>query len=216
LTIVVVTFVIKDVLRDSQKDLVDSLEATRNASVLKTGIDRLQDNLDTIQYRLQSFGILNLQTTNSRDSILQSIANSKEDLTLTDHRVQNLRETYKLLSQQLRGSDRAKAEQALKRDQATLNDFQRKNAALRSQPTPSSEEQLSNLAKTASDLSHNYWKASEQLFTIQDVLEPFKSECSSAARHLRTFTYLSYLLYPLGILIGIIGQFAGVKPPGRE
>jgi hypothetical protein len=40
----------------------------------------------------------------------------------------------------------------------------------------------------------------------------FDKEYSSANRHLKIFTYISYVLYPLGILIGILFQAAGLKP----
>jgi hypothetical protein len=43
-----------------------------------------------------------------------------------------------------------------------------------------------------------------------------QARLASAKRHLRTFTYISYALYPLGIVIGILGQLAGVKAPGGE
>jgi hypothetical protein len=42
----------------------------------------------------------------------------------------------------------------------------------------------------------------------------FDKEYSSANRHLRTFTYVSYVLYPAGILIGILFQVAVLYPLG--
>jgi hypothetical protein len=40
-----------------------------------------------------------------------------------------------------------------------------------------------------------------------DLVRYLQRAVSSADRHLRTFTYLSfYVLYPLGVLIGILGQ----------
>jgi hypothetical protein len=52
---------------------------------------------------------------------------------------------------------------------------------------------------------------------VSDIIARFDAEVASANRHLRTFSYLSYyVLYPLGIIIGILGQLAGVRSPGGE
>jgi hypothetical protein len=47
LVIVVSTFIVKDVLRDNQKDLVSSFETTRNVVALRAGIDNLQASVDS-------------------------------------------------------------------------------------------------------------------------------------------------------------------------
>jgi hypothetical protein len=45
------------------------------------------------------------------------------------------------------------------------------------------------------------------------LLDIFERETASTARRLRTFSYLSYyILYPAGLLIGVLGQFVGAKP----
>jgi len=53
-------------------------------------------------------------------------------------------------------------------------------------------------------------------FRMHRLISLFDNQAASAKRHLRTFTYISYALYPLGIVIGLLGQLAGVKPPGGE
>jgi hypothetical protein len=53
-------------------------------------------------------------------------------------------------------------------------------------------------------------------FNPYGLIKQFEEDSASATRHLRTFTYLSYyFLYPLGVIIAILGQFAGVKVPGE-
>ena len=114
-------------------------------------------------------------------------------------------------------SIRVKADMYVKPCQTTLAELQRQESVLREQAKPQSAAEVSQLETNASQLSGRYWSESKP-FTdeTRKVLDLFQAEYLSATRHLRTFTYLSYVLYPLGIIIGILGQLAGVKPPGGE
>jgi hypothetical protein len=50
----------------------------------------------------------------------------------------------------------------------------------------------------------------------EQILEDFERESRHAKRRLYRFTIMSYVLYPLGILIGLFGQMIGVKPATGE
>jgi hypothetical protein len=50
---------------------------------------------------------------------------------------------------------------------------------------------------------------------LQKITRTFNSIIVSQERHLRTITYISYVLYPLGILVGVLGQLGGRKGPRR-
>lgn len=42
----------------------------------------------------------------------------------------------------------------------------------------------------------------------------FEKETTHATHWFRTCTYVTYVLYPAGVLIGILGGIAGAKAPG--
>jgi hypothetical protein len=81
----------------------------------------------------------------------------------------------------------------------------------------SSPNESGGVAWKISQFSGKYWKETKR-FTDEthNVLDPFERQYVSANCYLKIFTYISYVLYPAGILIGILGQVAGVKPPGGE
>ena len=49
-----------------------------------------------------------------------------------------------------------------------------------------------------------------------ELLTKVSREAHKETRRLNTFTYVSYFLYPVGVLIGVLGQLAGVKSADRE
>jgi hypothetical protein len=216
LLIVIGTFVVKDVLRDNQKDLVDSLEATRNVWFLSESIDDVQKSLEGILYKLHRLEILNMGVTDPSEKTKKSIDNAKKDLTLSDERLKSLKATYNLLYAKLPANIQVEADKSLKHLTA-LEALQRQESALLKKPDPQSEDQASQLETEISQFSGMYWKETKR-FTDEthNVLDLFERQYVSANCYLKIFTYISYVLYPAGILIGILGQVAGVKPPGGE
>jgi len=83
---------------------------------------------------------------------------------------------------------------------------------------PTSVNDASTLLERMKDIRSAYLLALQKNGHLFDYLvRCLQRAVSSANRHLRTFTYLSfYVLYPFGILIGIVGQVAGVKSAGGE
>jgi hypothetical protein len=82
--IVVSTFIVKDVLRDKAKDLVDSLEATYNVWLLSENIDDVQKGLDAILYKLQKEEVV--AVTDSQQKTKVDIANAEHEFTVTELR----------------------------------------------------------------------------------------------------------------------------------
>lgn len=50
----------------------------------------------------------------------------------------------------------------------------------------------------------------------EQLVKQVADEVHRETRRLKRFTYLSYFFYPAGVLIGVLGQLAGVKPAGGE
>lgn len=102
LAIVVSTFIVKDVLRDNQKDVVDSFEATRNVWLLKTSMDQLHE------YSMQSKSLTLSReqidkssqelTTNEAGSQAELFYNSLETMGLI---LDDQKATYKVLYEKL-------------------------------------------------------------------------------------------------------------------
>jgi Mg2+ and Co2+ transporter CorA len=217
LLIVALTFLVKEVLRDKAKDEVSSLESTRNALILKFEIDRLQQSIYYLTknptYHEPSSSILS--TLDDFPAQFKKLVDAVNDKAVA---LYNLRVSARMLYEKLPKDIRKTHPLEDKQTQAILDILDFENATLSMFVPPKT---LQDASKQLDEVIHllnqfvdalNHYDKNTRRF-----LELFESEVASTNRHLRTLNYLSfYLFYPAGVIMGILGQLAGVKPPDGD
>ena len=216
LAVAALTFLAKDVLRDRAKDLADSLEAARHVWLLKSSLDNIDDTLSQVEELL-----VEKLVTPSKAPEFPTNAEWDRFLANEDAILSRLLANFQLLYEKLPKGQRKKvesSEKSARRSYLNLHEeFQVRNEhvlqIISLKPPPPG----TNRREYLMDVSSEYDDAIKHAdAAFSDLVSVFESETASAARHVRTITYWTYVLYPLGILIGVLGQLAGVKPAGGE
>jgi hypothetical protein len=215
--IVLGTFIFRDVLRDRTKDLLGSLEAANATAMLKQSISIIEEKDAFIERNLESFRSQSTQKADSERRFEFSAATAA----LTLHNTQNKLAFIAILSAKLPSSfPPRKYYRRMQKDfEAKLKeiedgydglseDYVLANKAERTDKISSLDRQMTRLYERLKCLESDVKKERDNLTS------DFEKETAHTTHQLRTYTYLTYVLYPAGLLIGILGGIAGAKVPG--
>ena len=237
--IVLGTFIVKDVLRDQAKDLLGSLEAAEATAMLKQSINLIGEKLAFIERNLESFRSQSIQEADAERRFEFVAATAA----LTLHNTRNQLASIALLSAKLPSdflprktyrSWQKDFEAKLKEIEARYDALSRAYAELampsylvgmfvpprlvlqmphiteqeRANKISSLYLQMAAAYKSLKDLESEVMKERDRLTA------DFEKETAHASHWFRTCTYISYVLYPAGILISILGGIAGARVPG--
>jgi hypothetical protein len=235
------TFFIKDVLRDQQKDF-ESLETARAELTAKQNIDALENKIDHIIKDLHSS--LAQSRQQSRDEM--DFEHWLDEVFFILHRTENDIASMVALSAKLPSefSDRKKwrgfdkqAKQIESKESKFYVAYKQVATPLQRgssgciwtriilvpewQPGATQEERDQTFIYQHAQVRDGIDKEVRALKSDVEkeeakLLKGFEEETAHIAHHLRTWTYLSWVLYPVGVLITLLGGLAGVKIPGAE
>lgn len=205
-------------MREDLKERVSTLEAAKSTWILKSSLDGIEADIQILmeanRHSLSNADARSIQLEQAergyyelKDFLLDSFAT-----------LQAKQETINLLFRKLPKQARVGVERSkrdLKREVSVLLDHL---DPVLNGSRPDSLEEFEQQSRYASGLVSEYAKAIGDAYAEERyVLALFEREAASSDRHLRTIGYLSvYLLYPLGVLIGILGQVAGIKTAGER
>jgi hypothetical protein len=228
-TLLVSTFIVKDTLRDRAKDLVNSFELTQQVLFLKTALDRVQDTVISRDDATDVGAATDMRPFVNAPAFPNEPAEKGEIKTLEayfqrqEYAFGMYLERRRLLCEKLSDDVRKTEKRDQKIAENNLTGLHTRRVLLLtaieiSQMTDAPPERVNKLTDSYKKLVDDYYatyRANSE--ALNKVSKTFESEARSADRQLRTFSYLSwFVLYPLGILIGILGQLAGVRLPGGE
>jgi hypothetical protein len=192
--VVLATFVVKDVLRDEEKDTLTKMENAYRAADSMKAIYMVSMQVEDLT-----------RTSGSKESSASELFNELDLILPVLNRLE-------ILSEALPKKDRdyiRPGESSL-----SLKQFWKDYAQIRhSSGFPlwwPSEEASKALLSSAVDLDSDL-----TIFELE-MRSRLESASSKAKHRLRRFTNWSYFLYSIGILTGVLGQVAGVKPSGGE
>jgi len=221
LAIVVVTFVVKDILRETAKDLLDTLEGTQNILFIKQAVD---ENFVTTPHQGSIQPMVDiLSKTNLTDyEFLNAKLELSQYITYWETALGNASRNYKYLFTKLPKNvrNRHKAEERSVEDISKQLSFKTSDLYARIDTAIQTHHALESVTSDVElfSLTQAWAKGVQEIYErVSELSMVFEFETARADRNLRTFTHLSfYVLFPLGILISILGQLAGVKPLGGE
>jgi hypothetical protein len=230
--VLLATTVVKDFFRDQQKDLVSSFEATQHVWLVISRLAQERNNLLSIESELKTIkDTLEPTKLESPTAAAEhSISIHEEDISRFELELDNLVENRNLLMNRLPKRIRKELDELTKSldsgaanlradlKEARISDVLLKTRIEAGFSTEDYDAQISALWRRTFLLRSAYATEVAHVDSeFQKVLRLFGAESASATRRLRTFTYWTWcVLYPVGLLIGILGQLAGVKVPGGE
>lgn len=236
-------FLIKDVLCDRQKDCLESLETTRaevRNKQINLKIDNLESGIDHIKNDLHSFWAQSIQqsdpertfetwencvsetlrrTENDIDSMVAFSAKVPSDfpdrkrhgyrLAELEGQAKQIESKYDALSEAyLVVATPLHLIGILKRPLGwqTVGTQEERDQKFLIQHAPMQDGINSDLNALVSTVAKEKFKLKKDL----------EEETEDTTHHLRTWTYFSWALYPVGVLITLLGGLTGVKIPGAE
>lgn len=216
------TFIVKDVLRDQTKDLLGSLEAANATAMLKQSINIIEEKDAFIERNLESFRSQSMQKADTERRFEFNAAT----VALTLHNTKNKLAFIAILSAKLpNGFPREYYRRRQKDFEAKLKEIEamydaryedyRKLATLPPTAKEERDNKISTLDLQMAELyrSLKHYLESDVTKERDNLTADFEKESAHAAHRFRTWTYVAYVLYPAGVLIGILGGIAGAKVP---
>jgi hypothetical protein len=219
LLIFALTFLTNDILREDLKEKGSLLQSVRTTWMLKSSLDQIA--LDVAELRRQSGSSFRTSVETPPSTLEETmlrISSGKKQLFSLRDRVKLRIDTSHLLFAELPKRIRNEfvhSEKDLKNDLSSSETLLRRAVITRPpRNLGEAKQQLENVTE-AIDAYNGVMAA---FYDEEDQVKSlFESEAASSDRHLRTLGYFSvYFLYPLSILIGIFGQFVGIKHAGGE
>jgi hypothetical protein len=200
--IVLGTFIAKDVLRDGQKDLVGSLEAARHEWILEQGVSNIEQDIMLVTKEVAILGSSSLPG----DRRVREFVNLVLDLNARARDVRNGIDSnwviYEKLWPHRRKAYAQRVEELANIQRSLLNEITREH--------PTLDTAIEKIGKINADITSLHQRV---LRDTSDLTAGLMTELGRATRRLRTFTYISYVLYPLGVLIGVFSQLVGAETP---
>jgi hypothetical protein len=212
------TFIVKDVLRDRQKDLLDSLEAAGAAWTVKQSTNNIDSKIDLLAREFKTW-----KTESEKDALRKfELVRSTTGVFLNsvvDEMAANAMLFERLPSALAKKYKRKQKEFEAEEKESGDRYFSLQSISI-SMSKPGKEEDSNREMSAVNDI----WVVGLKLADLEmkvvqeklDITKDFEDETAHATRLLKRFTILSYILYPLGVLIGALGQLAGAKASGAE
>lgn len=222
LLLVAVTFLVNDIVREDLKEKVALFESAKTQWILRRKLEAIQDSLKSGRQEFNPPNLSDFPSTveggkrfiSAMSEWLLSIYSNIRDYSETAHLL------YNPLSKRLRrqfGPIEKRIRTGLEGGYVLYFETLL-GVAFREQHSQPAQETAEWELAQFQRVSESYLEALKEI-NLESVhlSEVFEKELVSLSRHFRTLRYVSYyLLYPLGVLIGIFGQLAGVKAPGQD
>jgi hypothetical protein len=210
--LVLAILIVKDVLRDEGKDAVSAMETAQRAYDSTLATDLIHDWLiDPQLMKLRNSSPVNsakysLYSTSGTDP-LPGIDDTLAYISVSLRRVTILRESL----------PKKEANQAGK----SANEFEQESEMIRQDALELERAPAEVEPNLLVSWGNHLLKSAQNVrvhlaFFEQELRQQLVNEARKGTRRLKRFTYLSYFLYPAGVLIGVLGQLAGVKAAGGE
>jgi uncharacterized membrane protein len=189
--VILATFIVKDVLRDEEKDAVSALETAQREYNSELGIEAILNELDYLGDKVYS------HSERERNGFVHISASFRLLLDIKSklNRLTRLRESLP-----------NKEAKLVEQESNQLND---EVSELRYKVPPVSTAELDPVTDSVLALS-----AKVEIFERR-LAKEVAIEAKKASRRAKRFTYWTYFLYPTGVFIGVLGQLAGVKAVGE-
>lgn len=212
--IILGTFIVKDVLREEQKDRRDSYEQALTAWQLQEGIKSIEN---VIILRPTPFESEKNNDPNVQGAkILKAMLEGSLEIVRTGL-LDNSMLIEKLPAKQ-RKLYQAQDKEFSNRLTSLDNDFDEVRDDLSLALLGTSQEGGEGIANARNKLDHileDCFNLSLSVIAEESrIVEDFKKELSHTTDLLLLWTGMSYVLYPAGVLIGVLGGLAGIKVPG--
>jgi hypothetical protein len=223
--VVVGTFIVRDVLRDHERDLLSGLETAKAGWILQQSLNGLEWRILTVQDQINNLVLVNDtyaksgESPNHLDSNSIRLVNGEKPkeifLSYSLMYWHRQMEVDKVLYEKL-SPHRRKVHQFKIEILKLYYDWIESKVSngthvqipglpdiwLLSEIPPESKKEIAERAALL-------WAG---IFAeMQDLLEDFETETKHAAHLFRTFTYASWMLYAVGTVVGFLGQVAGVN-----
>jgi hypothetical protein len=215
--VVLITFVVKDVLKDREKDIVESLEAAKTKWLLITRIGVVDSRLVAFQQELENwrseaeddiqkreYGQISTRTLALVDGVFEELkATSLISENLSPDPNNQHRTTVAGLNDVFVDLKKRCNKICLEAQTQTLSvsTNPKENRTPLQQAIGELNDVRIHLLQCESDL-----KAEESLEVVE-----LEDDLKSAGSNVSIFTFASWVLYPLGVLIGVVGHVAGAK-----
>jgi hypothetical protein len=212
--VVLLTFLFKEVLRDNAKDKVAAMESAQRAYDSRFATDLIDSQLATVIEKIRI--ILDNLAKRNEDHNPEVLGGPYPNEGLRSY----FRDDYNsawlsltgrltMLCESLEGAKKKEARKEIELFKEALLKIRRSL----SEPLP-----------PGIDIDGIYMACIAAMRYIHHELGDFEKrlveevtqEARKGSHDLKKFTYLSYFLYPAGVLIGVFGQLAGVKTAGGE
>jgi hypothetical protein len=207
--VLMVTFVAKDAIRDELKDAVASLESAENMFVITSGIDFTDSNV--------------AELTRSLAQLSEESHKSKRDTEWLEERRDDALHEVQLslvgLAKRLNNVEALTGRAPHRQDEKDLTDFKltlnemygKWDAAYKAQDaTPQRILEVDNIGLAAAalglDISHFEGRVLEHAKVWKDFREA----------QFKWATWASWFLYPLGVVIALVGKLRGEEGMGAE
>jgi hypothetical protein len=223
IAVIITTYVVKDVLRDRQKDLKDAVENARRTFLVGRGIDGLYSTVfsmskstDTLSNQLA--GITKRPTTEQPDYVISFKA--EQDL-LMERLIQQGDNDLTYLQQALFLCDVVPKSEEYRKEinenisflQSHISKLEEVRKSFRAEDVPtvkSLQEEVQQVAEVTDGIK----RAKTLRTTLDQLLERAEKKQEEASKNYEIFEWVSILLFVLGIGIGLCAQVAGIEPPG--
>jgi hypothetical protein len=212
--VVLATFIVKDVLRDEEKDLLSALQTARRTFDFRLATDSILERQSELADRIDK----DTKSEITADFVFQPLYSY---LPVCSSLLQRL----KILGESLPEKEAKQAGESAKRLQRELDKISDRARELLPQVSMQElQERPRDLASKQDALRKEQELQGLMLIRLRDrmyfledqLIQEVAREARKAARRLKRFTYLTYFLYPAGVFIGVLGQLAGVKAAGGE
>jgi hypothetical protein len=190
--VVLATFIVKDVLRDEEKDALSALETAEREYNLTDGIGLIGDGIAYLTDKVNSHSERERDGVAHLSATFRSLLQSQTTLNRLTGLLESLpKKEAKLVEQE-------------------FNQLSYDALKLRDTVSPISTAELDPVTDSAVALRDKV-----EILEIQ-LTKQVRKEAKKASRGAKRFTYWTYFLYPIGVFIGVLGQLAGVKSAGGE
>src|ERR1700733_3921779 len=222
--IVFAMFVVKDAYRESLKDIVNSIQAAETSFQIISGFPRVDVRLTTIEQKtlvyqtpkeIVKMGQMLRKGMNAAGEEATSISNEevtfRKELGAYETDVKNLEH----LLREVPGHQEDR--RFLEETERAIQEAYKSEVQDRPTDGRKSSENSSRIAAALEDESREATNA-EILASLTEakehVIRDAETERDLREDRLRTYTITSYILYPIGWLIGLVGKLTGAPEMG--
>lgn len=224
--VVAITFFVHEVKRENVKELKDGIAQVQEetlirddiralgveVSVIKERLARPQPPIKTDDYLWESFA----DSVTERKIIRQSTKTSLSNVTLLVLSLEEPKD-YALRIQQITSEEKTLAQ----KDEEQMGQIFAGKLKSHQIQSPSQQKEISQqigyVTNQDQEITKEFTKFSnEQAALVKDVTTDATQTADKAKRSYERYTHLSYFLYSLGFILGLVGKMIGIEGVAEE